>query len=67
MRSNTVPSEARSPVKTGIHTLADLEPKAESPRDDEVSRFICGEVSPSKRGDMDCVAGLLSLSQGAWR
>ncbi|KAM0512255.1 hypothetical protein ACHAPE_009071 [Trichoderma viride] len=67
MRSNTVPSEARSPVKTGIHTLADLEPKAESPRDDEVSRFMCGEVSPSKRGDMDCVAGLLSLSQGAWR
>ena len=25
------------------------------------------QVSPSKRGDMDCVAGLLSLSQGAWR
>lgn len=67
MRSSTVPSEARSPVKTGIHTLADLEPKAESPRDDEVSRFMCGEVSPSKKGDMDCVAGLLSLSQGAWR
>lgn len=67
MRSNTVPSEVRSPVKTGIHTLADLEPKAESPRDDEVSRFMCGEVSPSKKGDMDCVAGLLSLSQGAWR
>ncbi|KAM0446903.1 hypothetical protein ACHAO4_009054 [Trichoderma viride] len=67
MRSNTVPSEARSPVKTGIHTLADLEPKAESPRNDEVSRFMCGEVSPSKKGDMDCVAGLLSLSQGAWR
>ncbi|GFP58124.1 hypothetical protein ACSS6W_006936 [Trichoderma asperelloides] len=67
MRSNTVPSEARSPVKTGIHTLADLEPKAEPSRDDEVSRFMCGEVSPSKKGDMDCVAGLLSLSQGAWR
>ncbi|KAM0262354.1 hypothetical protein ACHAQJ_001823 [Trichoderma viride] len=67
MRSNTTPSEARSPVKTGIHGFRDLEAKAESPRDDEVSRFMCGEVSPSKKGDMDCVAGLLSLSQGAWR
>lgn len=67
MRSNTMPSEPRSPVKTGIHGFRDLEAKAESPRDDEVSRFMCGEVSPSKKGDMDCVAGLLSLSQGAWR
>ncbi|KAL7925012.1 hypothetical protein ACQKWADRAFT_284789 [Trichoderma austrokoningii] len=67
MRSNTVPSGARSPVKTGIHTFADLEAKAESPWGEEVNRFMCGEVSPSKKGDMDCVAGLLSLSQGAWR
>ncbi|RFU74745.1 homeobox domain-containing [Trichoderma arundinaceum] len=67
MRSNTLPSEARSPVKTGIYGFRDLEAKVESPRDDEVSRFMCGEVSPSKKGDMDCVAGLLSLSQGAWR
>lgn len=36
--------------------------------DDEVGRFMMrGQVSPSKRPDMDCVAGLLSLSQGAWR
>lgn len=33
---------------------------------DEVERFMRGEVSPSKRPDMDCVAGLLSLSQGKW-
>ncbi|KAI0019570.1 hypothetical protein F4780DRAFT_780415 [Xylariomycetidae sp. FL0641] len=34
----------------------------------EVERFMRGgEVSPSKRGDLDCVAGLLSLSQGNWR
>jgi hypothetical protein len=26
-----------------------------------------GEVSPSKRGDLDCIQGLLSLSQGNWR
>ncbi|KAL8377807.1 hypothetical protein RB595_008473 [Gaeumannomyces hyphopodioides] len=36
-------------------------------RDDEVERFMRGEVSPSKKGDFDCVAGLLSLSQGDWR
>lgn len=33
----------------------------------EVRSFMQGEVSPTKRGDMDCVAGLLSLSQGNWR
>ncbi|KAI1082820.1 hypothetical protein F5B20DRAFT_485996 [Whalleya microplaca] len=33
----------------------------------EVELFMRGEVSPSKRPDMDCVAGLLSLSQGNWR
>ncbi|ORY66384.1 uncharacterized protein BCR38DRAFT_456948 [Pseudomassariella vexata] len=33
----------------------------------EVERFMHGEVSPSKKPDMDCVAGLLSLSQGNWR
>ncbi|KAI1857293.1 uncharacterized protein JN550_013319 [Neoarthrinium moseri] len=35
--------------------------------DDEVERFMRGEVSPSKKGDVDCVAGLLALSQGNWR
>ncbi|KAK1639011.1 homeobox domain-containing protein [Colletotrichum phormii] len=35
---------------------------------DEVESFMRGaDVSPSKKGDMDCIAGLLSLSQGAWR
>lgn len=33
----------------------------------EVERFMRGEVSPSKKPDMDCIAGLLSLSQGNWR
>ena len=35
--------------------------------DDEIERFMRGEVSPSKKGDVDAVAGLLSLSQGNWR
>jgi len=39
------------------------EPKA----DREVDRFMRGEVSPSKKGDLDCIQGLLSLSQGTWR
>lgn len=35
---------------------------------DDVDRFMRGaQVSPSKKGDMDCIAGLLSLSQGNWR
>jgi hypothetical protein len=33
----------------------------------EVEKFMCGEISPSKKGDLDCVQGLLSLSQGNWR
>ncbi|PQE12765.1 homeobox domain-containing protein [Rutstroemia sp. NJR-2017a BBW] len=37
----------------------------ESP-DDDVERFMRGEVSPSKKGDLDCIQGLLSLSQGNW-
>lgn len=67
MRAHTMPSESGSSVKTAASDFGDVEAKAESPRDDEVSRFMCGDVSPSKKGDMDCVAGLLSLSQGAWR
>jgi hypothetical protein len=34
---------------------------------DEVGKFMRGEVSPSKKGDLDCIQGLLSLSQGNWR
>lgn len=35
---------------------------------EEVKNFMqSGEISPTKAGDLDCVQGLLSLSQGAWR
>ena len=34
---------------------------------EEVVKFMRGEVSPSKKGDLDCIQGLLSLSQGNWR
>lgn len=35
--------------------------------DDDVQRFMRGPVSPSKKDDVDCIHGLLSLSQGNWR
>lgn len=35
--------------------------------DPELEKFMNGEISPSKKGDLDCVQGLLSLSQGNWR
>lgn len=35
--------------------------------DRDVEKFMRGEISPSKKGDLDCVQGLLSLSQGNWR
>ncbi|KAG9247510.1 hypothetical protein BJ878DRAFT_171465 [Calycina marina] len=34
---------------------------------EEVERFMNGNVSPSKKGDLDCIQGLLSLSQGNWQ
>lgn len=33
---------------------------------EEVERFMRG-ASPGKKGDLDCIQGLLSLSQGNWR
>ena len=35
--------------------------------DDEVERFMRGDVSPSKKGDAEAVVGLLQLSQHAWQ
>jgi len=47
-------ADRNSPTKSGVPDL-------------EVERFMRGEVSPSKKPDVDAVAGLLSLSQGNWR
>ncbi|KAK7430851.1 hypothetical protein QQZ08_002640 [Neonectria magnoliae] len=67
-RSNTAPARHRSLVKEGVEIFEDAIKRPAEPRDDDVERFMRGgEVSPSKKPDMDCVAGLLSLSQGAWR
>ncbi|KAG5976729.1 hypothetical protein E4U55_007249 [Claviceps digitariae] len=73
-RSYTSPSRMRGSSKPASSTIAIFEDhrsplrKKRHSREDDVERFMRGEViSPSKRPDMDCVAGLLSLSQGAWR
>ncbi|POR31327.1 GS homeobox 2 [Tolypocladium paradoxum] len=66
-RASTAPSRSLGASKGAIEIFEDSGKKAPASRDDEVERFMRGEVSPSKKGDMDCVAGLLSLSQGAWR
>ncbi|KAJ9157960.1 GS homeobox 2 [Pleurostoma richardsiae] len=67
-RANTAPSRSRR-KDSGVAIYEDSgnSPAAAGVADDEVERFMRGEVSPSKKGDMDCVAGLLSLSQGNWR
>lgn len=45
----------------------DDEPCRPELADDEVEKFMRGEVSPSKKGAASAIAGLLALSQGAWR
>lgn len=67
-RVNTAPARHRNVVKEGVEIFEDAFKKPAHPREDDVERFMRGgDVSPSKKPDMDCVAGLLSLSQGAWR
>lgn len=55
-----------APVKRGKHSqVVEIFQDGEDP---EVERFMSrNSVSPSKKDQMDVVAGLLSLSKGAWR
>ncbi|TGJ85883.1 hypothetical protein E0Z10_g2851 [Xylaria hypoxylon] len=80
-RANTAPAPGqrlRKPADAAVAIFEDGEntaynekgerlPREGKRNDGEVDRFMRGELSPSKRPDMDCVAGLLSLSQGNWR
>jgi hypothetical protein len=50
-------------VETNI--FEDQENSGEVPQ--ELEKFMRGEISPSKKGDLDGVQALLSLSQGNWR
>ena len=75
-RANTVPGSLKRAGGKDIDIFEDAKKVALSPgkraagrggKEDDVDKFMRGSVSPSKKPDMDCVAGLLSLSQGAWR
>jgi hypothetical protein len=55
----------RKNKNVAIDILEDQENVPNPGRD--VEKFMRGEISPSKKGDLDCVQGLLSLSQGNWR
>ncbi|ODA81853.1 hypothetical protein RJ55_00358 [Drechmeria coniospora] len=66
-RANTTPSKPFGRKDGVVQIFEDSSQPPSRSRADEVERFMRGEISPSKKGDMDCVAGLLSLSQGAWR
>lgn len=55
----------RKSAKAIPEIFEDQENRGEVPQ--EVEKFMRGEVSPSKKGDLDCIQGLLSLSQGNWR
>ncbi|KAI0141015.1 hypothetical protein F4776DRAFT_543123 [Hypoxylon sp. NC0597] len=63
-RANTAPL---SKSRDGAMLIFEDKEDGKKRDDAEVGSFMQGDVSPTKRGDMDCVAGLLSLSQGNWR
>ncbi|KAF2968788.1 hypothetical protein GQX73_g4730 [Xylaria multiplex] len=74
-RANTAPAPGQRLRKPDDAAVAIFEDSEKGERllregkhdDKEVEHFMRGELSPSKRPDMDVVAGLLSLSQGNWR
>lgn len=48
--------------------ILEAESRKEKETSEEVERFMRGDpASPGKKGDLDCIQGLLSLSQGNWR
>lgn len=81
-RANTAPTTGQRSHRAGEASMAIFEdggdpnnderrnrrPREAGREGEEVAHITRGELSsPSKRPDMDCVAGLLSLSQGNWR
>ncbi|RDA83774.1 hypothetical protein CP532_5182 [Ophiocordyceps camponoti-leonardi (nom. inval.)] len=64
--TTTTTAAAKTTTKTTSNGSCDIYEDSSSDAD-KVKRFLSENVSPSKKGDMDCVAGLLSLSKGNWR
>jgi hypothetical protein len=58
-------SRKRRSANDSPRVFEDHEHDGDVPED--VEKFMRGEISPSKKGDLDCIQGLLSLSQGNWR
>lgn len=55
-------------TETKIFEDTDADDENRQEPSEEVAEFMRGAaVSPSKKGDLDCIQGLLSLSQGNWR
>ncbi|TGO31148.1 hypothetical protein BPAE_0001g00420 [Botrytis paeoniae] len=50
-----------------VYEDAEVSTKNTKAPDDDVQQFMQAPVSPSKKDDVDCIQGLLSLSQGNWR
>ncbi|KAF7905626.1 uncharacterized protein EAF01_006147 [Botrytis porri] len=50
-----------------VYEDAEASTKNTKAPDDDVQNFMQAPVSPSKKDDVDCIQGLLSLSQGNWR
>jgi hypothetical protein len=55
----------RKSANLETNIFEDQENSGEVPQ--EVEKFMRGEISPSKKGDLDGIQALLSLSQGNWR
>jgi len=53
--------------RKGVHAEPKVFEDQGIERGEEVEKFMRGDVSPSKKGDLDCIHGLLSLSQGNWQ
>lgn len=79
-RSSTAPAARRKKGRLPIEIFEDCgddadasdneeqrRPARDGVTDEEVERFMRGEVSPSKKGAASAIAGLLALSQGNWR
>lgn len=79
-RASTAPTARRKRGESRVEIFADGGDDADASEndeqhrlgrsgvtDDEVEKFMRGEISPSKKGAASAIAGLLALSQGNWR
>lgn len=63
-RVRRVPVDSSAVASRGTKESQKAEMEQE---DEEVAAFMSGATVPAREEDLDCIQGLLSLSQGAWR